>query len=232
MTIVSLAAHRSANLRTHRSPAASGAAGMRTAELDRIALTAEPADDDPLPGAAPAPPSGPIQVQGKFFFAGETKHFVKGVTYGPFQVGSHGAQFPERAVVQRDFSLMRGAGIHTVRVFTVPPIWLLDRAEAEGLRVLVGIPWTQHVAFLDSPTVKNEIRAAITGGVRSCSRHPAVFAYLVGNEIPPDVVRWHGAEAVRAFLKELVELVRQEHPGALVSYANFPSTEYLAVDFT
>ena len=26
--------------------------------------------------------------------------------------------------------------------------------------------------------------------------------------------------------------MRREHPGALVSYANFPSTEYLTVDFT
>ena len=71
----------------------------------------------------------------------------------------------------------------------------------------------------------------VTGGVRACGRHSAVFAYLVGNEIPPDMIRWHGADAVREFLKELVALVRWEHPGALVSYANFPSTEYLSVDF-
>src|SRR5438067_522346 len=127
---------------------------------------------------------------------------------------------------------MRQAGVNTVRVFTAPPVWLLDRADAAGLKVLVGLPWTQHVAFLDSAAIKNQIRAAITAGVQACCRHPAVFAYLVGNEIPPDMIRWHGADAVRRFLKELVGLVRQEHPGALVSYANFPSTEYLTVDFT
>ena len=70
----------------------------------------------------------PVRVHGKFFFAGEAKHFVKGVTYGPFAVGSHGAQFPERAVVERDFALMaRGRASTRVRVFTVPPVWLLDR---------------------------------------------------------------------------------------------------------
>ncbi len=26
------------------------------------------------------------------------------------------------------------------------------------------------------------------------NRHPAIFAYLIGNEIPPDMVRWHGPE--------------------------------------
>src|SRR5204863_3521725 len=126
---------------------------------------------------------------------------------------------------------MRAAGINTVRVFTVPPVWLLDAAEEAALKVLVGLPWSQHVAFLDSAAIQAEIRQAIAGGVRACRRHAAVFAYLVGNEIPPDMIRWHGAEAVRGFLKELVGLVRQEHPGALVSYANFPSTEYLSVGF-
>jgi GT2 family glycosyltransferase len=208
--------------------APAGAAEMSALEAESVAIEA------PETGAAPhsgAERSGPIRVQGKFFFAGERKHFVKGVTYGPFGPGSHGAQFPETPVVERDFALMRGAGINTVRVFTVPPAWLLDRAGAAGLRVLIGLPWSQHVAFLDNAAVQAGIREAIVGGVRACARHPAVFAYLVGNEIPPDMIRWHGAEAVRRFLKELVGLVRREHPGALVSYANFPSSEYLTVDF-
>ncbi len=210
-------------------PAASepGTAGL--ANLSALADTAivQELPDEP---AAEAPPAA-IRVHGKFFFAGETKHFVKGVTYGPFAVGSHGAQFPERERVERDFALMRRAGVNTLRVFTVPPVWLLDEADAAGLKVLVGLPWTQHVAFLDSAPIRQQIRAAVTDGVRACLRHPAIFAYLVGNEIPPDMVRWHGAEAVRRFLKELAGLVRREHPGALVSYANFPSTEYLTVDF-
>ncbi len=65
--------------------------------------------------------------------------------------------------------------------------------------MLVGLPWSQHIAFLDSAAVQAEIRAAVTAGVRACDRHPAVFAYLVGNEIPPDMVRWHGAERCATF---------------------------------
>ena len=202
------------------SAAAADAAPMTDAASDEIALELDPA------------PAEPVRVYGKFFFTGERKHFVKGVTYGPFAEGTHGAPFPEHAVVTTDFALMRQAGINTVRVFTVPPVWLLDEAERFGLKVLVGLPWSQHVAFLDKPDVQQQIRAAIASGVQACARHPAVFAYLVGNEIPPDMVRWHGAEAVRGFLKSLVALVKSEHPGALVSYANFPSTEYLTVDFT
>jgi O-antigen biosynthesis protein len=229
MTIISLAARRNANTK----PVAEGT-NAETAEMslvERDGLTVGAPAPDPLAATAPPPVAGPIRVHGKFFFAGETKHFVKGVTYGPFAAGSHGAQFPERAIAERDFALMRGAGINTVRVFTVPPLWLLDLAAEAGLKVLVGLPWTQHVAFLDSSEIRAEVRGMVAAGVRACGRHPAVFAYLVGNEIPPDMVRWHGADAVRGFLKELVALVRREHPGALVSYANFPSTEYLTVDF-
>ena len=102
-------------------------------------------------------------MQGKFFFVGDKKHFVKGVTYGPFPKGSHGAQFPEYAVVDTDFALMAEAGINTVRVFTVPPLWLLDAAQQAGLKILVGLPWSQHVAFLDSPAIQLQIREAVIG---------------------------------------------------------------------
>ncbi|HZU89795.1 MAG TPA: hypothetical protein VE993_11110, partial [Stellaceae bacterium] len=199
---------------------------MTTLDIDEVAAaTAAP----PIAEAAPSPP---IRVHGKFFFAGERKHFVKGVTYGPFAPGEDGAQFPARAVVATDFALMAAAGVNTVRVFTVPPLWLLDSAHRAGLKLLVGLPWAQHVAFLDSREMEARIRQAVVDGVRACARHPAIFAYLVGNEIPPDIVRWHGAEPVRRFLKRLVMVIRREHPGALVSYANFPTTEYLTIDFT
>ncbi len=127
---------------------------------------------------------------------------------------------------------MAEMGANSVRVFTVPPVWLLDIAAASGLKVLVGIPWSQHITFLDSPAVQEEVRRTVLAGVRACARHEAVFAYVIGNEIPPDMVRWHGAKEVRAFLKSLVAAVKAEVPGALVSYANFPSTEYLTIDFT
>ena len=186
----------------------------------------------PLLPCASAEALAPIHVRGKFFFAGDEKFFVKGVTYGPFPVGSHGKQFPECNVVVRDFRLMAEMGATVVRVFTVPPVWLLDRAAEAGLRVLVGLPWSQHIAFLDSRRTQADILRGVTEAVQGLGRHPAIFAYLIGNEIPPDMVRWHGAQRVRAFLIRLMNAVKAVDPTRLVSYANFPSTEYLTVDFT
>jgi O-antigen biosynthesis protein len=199
---------------------------MALVEIEKVAgrpLTAR---------AAKSEPPDAIRVHGKFFFVGEQKYFIKGVTYGPFPEGSHGQQFPEYATAEADFAAMVEAGINTVRVFTVPPIWLLDAAEQTGLKLLVGLPWAQHIAFLDSAATQRQIKEAIVSGIRGCRRHSAVFAYLIGNEIPPDIIRWHGTEAVRWFLKGLVAAAKAEHPEALVSYANYPSTEYLTVDFT
>jgi GT2 family glycosyltransferase len=207
-----------------------GELALADADAPPVHADAVLASDTDLDDLSPAP-TPQIRVHGKFFFAGERKHYVKGVTYGPFGIGSHGAPFPEPEVVARDIVMMRSAGINTFRVFTVPPLWLLDAAERAGLKVLVGVPWSQHIAFLGDEATKAQVRQAVVAGVRACAGHRAVFAYLIGNEIPPDMVRWHGAEAVRAFLRELMALVKAEHPGALVSYANFPSTEYLAVDF-
>src|SRR5271166_1666069 len=97
------------------------AAGIAGASVMTMVDTEEVAAR-PLPAvAAKRNPPAPVRVQGKFFFVGDKKHFVKGVTYGPFPKGSHEAQFPEYMVVDSDFAMMAEAGINTVRVFTVPP---------------------------------------------------------------------------------------------------------------
>jgi glycosyltransferase involved in cell wall biosynthesis len=186
----------------------------------------------PRERARAAEDAASIRVQGKFFFAGEDKFFIKGVTYGPFAMGAHGTQFPDENTVAQDFRLMAEMGANTVRVFTAPPLWLLDRAAEAGLKVLAGIPWSEHVTFLDDPDLEADIIRGVTEIVRGLEQHRALLAYLVGNEIPPDIVRWHGPERVRDFLKRLVAAVKQIHPEGLVSYANFPSTEYLTIDFT
>src|SRR5262245_14819768 len=98
----------------------------------------------PCPSAAPRP-----RVEGKFLFIGEEKYYVRGVTYGTFRPGPHDAGYPDAAVVERDFAQMAAHGLNTVRTYTVPPRWLLDAAQRHGLRVMIGLPWEQHVAFLD-----------------------------------------------------------------------------------
>ena len=182
--------------------------------------------------AQPAGSRARLEVRGKFFFAGDEKVPLRGVTYGPFAPNADDYQVPPPEVVDRDLALMVDLGANCLRLFTPPPRWLLDLAAQHKLWVLIGIPWAEHVCFLDSEELTDTVRRAVRDVVETCRDHPGVGAFLVGNEIPPDIVRWYGPQRISGFLRELVGLIKQVEPGALVGYANFPSTEYLETDFT
>ncbi len=171
------------------------------------------------------------RVKGKFIYSGNDKFFIKGVTYGAFPPNSQGKQFPELPDVARDFGLMKAAGINTVLTYTVPPTSLLDQALAHGIRAIVTIPWMEYACFLESSRTRREIRQEVKKAVGSCRRHPAAMIYAVAKEIPPAIVRWYGPKKVEAFLKELYNVAKDEDPEGLVTYTNFPTTEYLELPF-
>jgi len=170
-------------------------------------------------------------VDGKFIFAGDEKLYIRGVTYGTFRSGPDGREQHDPLQVARDFAQMREAGINTVRTYTVPPRWFLDLAYEQGLYVMVGLPWEQHVTFLDKTESQKNIINRVRTFVRECANHPAILCYTIGNEIPAPIVRWHGARKVERFLRRLYDIVKQEDPAALVTYVNYPSTEYLHLPF-
>ncbi len=176
-----------------------------------------------------------VGLDGKFFRLGNEKFWMKGVTYGPFKPQAEtGVQLPEQVELEADFRLIRGLGANTIRVYHVPPRHVLDTAQAFGLKVLVDVPWSKHRCFLDSQEDQESGRRAVREAARACKDHPALFALSVVNEVPPDVVRWLGRERVESFIDELVDIARTEDPKALVTFASFPSTEYLhpvGVDF-
>lgn len=182
------------------------------------------------PFAEEAHPPRP-DTNGKFLYAGAEKLFIRGVTYGTFRPGPDGAESYDPATVEHDFASMAAQGINAVRIYTVPPRWLLDLALRQGLRVMVGLPWEQHVAFLESAATTASIEARVRAGVRSCAGHPAVLCFAIGNEIPSAIVRWYGRRRIESFLRRLYRAVKSEDPGGLVTYVNYPSTEYLDLPF-
>jgi GT2 family glycosyltransferase len=171
------------------------------------------------------------RVDGKFLAVGPDRFYVRGVTYGTFRPRPDDVPYPTRSTVARDFAAMVVNGVNTVRVYTAPPTWLLDEARDRGLRVLVGLPWEQHVAFLDNRVGAARIAERVAAAAAACAGHPALLAYAIGNEIPAGVVRWHGRKPVERFLRRLADAVRDVDPLGLVTYANYPSTEYLDLPF-
>ena len=184
------------------------------------------------PAAPPVTAAYPPTVRGKFLFAGDEKFYVRGVTYGTFRPRADGGEVPEPEVVERDFALMAANGINAIRTYTVPPRWLLDAAQRHRLRAMIGLPVERYIGFLaDGSKDAADIEEVVRAGVRACAGHPAVLCYAIGNEIPASVARWFGRRRVERYLERLYRAAKADAPGSLVTYVNYPSTEYLQLDF-
>jgi glycosyltransferase involved in cell wall biosynthesis len=170
-------------------------------------------------------------VRGKFLFLREEKFWVKGVTYGTFAQDENGIERFVPQIVEKDFATIAENGFNLLRTYTVPPRWVLDVAWRNGLRVMVGIPVEVPMALIDEPGKPDEIVDWVRKQLRTCAGHPAVFSYTIGNEIAPSIVRWHGRRRIEKFLERLYRVAKQEDPGTLVTYVNFPTTEYLQLPF-
>jgi O-antigen biosynthesis protein len=170
------------------------------------------------------------ETHGRSIVQGGRKLHVRGVTYGTFR-SSEGSAFPAAETVRRDFEAMSAAGANAVRTYERPPGWLLDLAGEHGLHVMVGLPWEQHVAFLDDPGRARAIAANVARKVRACEAHPAILCYAIGNEIPASIVRWHGKARIERFIERLYLSAKAEDPEGLFTYVSYPSTEYLDLPF-
>jgi GT2 family glycosyltransferase len=173
-----------------------------------------------------------LAARGKFLFEGARKFHARGVSYGPFRPNSRGERYPEPERAAADFALMRELGGNVVRTYVAPPPWMFELAAKHELRLMVGMPWPFHMAFLDSRQMAADIRSTIRRSVSEMRRFAdAIFAFSLGNEIRSDIVRWHGARAVSRFLAELYDIGKNLAPDSLFTYSNYPSAEYLDLSF-
>jgi O-antigen biosynthesis protein len=177
----------------------------------------------------------PVEVDGKFFAVGEERFEFRGVTYGTFAPRADGALFPEREQLGLDVASMRAAGFSVVRTYTAPTDDLLELAAKNGMRVLAGVFYPDWRYLLGSSRranrrVAREARREVGETARRLADDPRILGLSLGNEVPADVLRWHGLDVVAETLRELVEVVREEDPARLVTYANYPTAEYLPLE--
>jgi len=168
-------------------------------------------------------------VRGKFLFLDDEKFYVKGIVYGAFAPRADHTEYHAPETVEEDFARMAANGINTVRIpHTVPPRALLDAADRHGLRVMVGLSAEQYVGYLiDRKRNMRQIERLVQDRVRRCATHPALLCYALGNEIPAPLVRYVGRRKIELYLQGLYETVKSEDPDSIVTYANYPTTEYL-----
>jgi GT2 family glycosyltransferase len=183
------------------------------------------------PGPRAPTLQGRMRVAGKSLARHGATFRVRGVTYGPFTPDAAGQPFPAPGAVANDLTLMRGAGINAIRTYHVPPEWLLSLADEQEMAVFSDVPWPKHLCFLDNAQAQKDARQAVRRAAERGRHYPCLLAYGVGNEIPSDIVRWYGARRVERFLSELRDVAKQADPLGLVTYANYPPTEYLDLSF-
>ena len=175
-----------------------------------------------------------VRRDGKFFRLGADKFTVKGVTYGPFEPGEDGLPFPPPSQVERDFRQLADLHANVVRVYTTPPIWFLDLAHRHGVKVLLDVAWAKNLSFDRDPLVVAAAHDAVRSAAVAAGNHPATFAISVVNEFPADLVRYIGRRRVERLIDDLAATARAVAPDCLVTFANYPTTEYVAprtVDF-
>jgi GT2 family glycosyltransferase len=171
-------------------------------------------------------------VDGKFFSVDGEPFFVRGITYGAFEPDDAGREYADHRLIERDFAQMAAIGINTVRIpHTVPPRCLLDIAAAHGLRVMVGLAAEQAAGYLIDRNLPRDFANRFRAKVRLCADHPALLCVALGNEIMASQVRWLGYRRITRYLHWLFTIVKEEDPDAIVTYVNYPTTEYLELPF-
>jgi hypothetical protein len=99
---------------------------------------------------------------------------------------------------------------------------------------MIDVPWEKHRCFFEDRASPDDALERVRKTARELGSHPAVFAISIANEIPHDIVRFYGSRRIERFIDQLLHCSKQEAPQCLVTYSNYPSTEFLSpslVDF-
>ena len=174
--------------------------------------------------------AGP-RVNGKFLEVDGRRFLVKGVAYGTFAPDADGAQFPSSAQIDAGLRAdggrrhQHGSHLHGAAVA------LLDAAARHGLRVMVGLPWPQHIAFLDDRRAgARHPRAGGVDGARAWRRTRRRCCSPSATRSRRPSCAGTASARIERFLRELYDDVKSAAPDSLLTYVNFPPTEYLDLD--
>ena len=169
-------------------------------------------------------------ARGLDFWLGEEKVELRGVSYGPFQPNSRGEHFPEDDGLGRDFAHIKRLGFNVVRIYELPTEAVLREARRHDLRLIAGVPWTDHTDFLSEADAWHEVQSRVREAAERYGRGDRVAVLLVGNEVEKTLVRWMGPARVKRAVEQLVAIAKEAAPECLIGYATYPSTEYILPD--
>jgi len=144
---------------------------------------------------------------------------IKGVTYDLKYPGiSHYSQISPK-IFEKDFKMMKDAGINTIRLYGIPPEFILDLADKYKIKVIETIVFPGDWTDFNSPYQLQALKREAIRNINRDINRDCIYAWSIWNDAPwtygsgkGDVIRAYGKEKVEKFLKELYECVKRRDP--------------------
>lgn len=157
---------------------------------------------------------------------------IKGVTYDlKYPRKSHYSQVPSE-VIEKDFRLIKEAGINTIRIYGVPPEFILDLADKYGIKVIETVVFPGDWTDFTSPYQLQALKREAVRNVRRDMDRECIYAWSIWNDAPwtygsvrGDVIKAYGKEKVTYFLRELYQAVKKQDPLRPVTAATLTTDE-------
>jgi hypothetical protein len=176
------------------------------------------------------PASRDVRIDQRQLIVDGRPYFVRGIHYGPWRPGTGPNKkypYPSLRDIESDFEIIRRTHANTVLIYDAPPE-VLDLAQRYNFKVI-------YVFALDWYAVGGPEQTALTDRIRERVTYlrskPALLAWLLGNEVPGQVLQSRGEAPIVAGLRELYSAVKAADPSHPVSHANWPPARRLDLSF-
>ncbi|KAF8935958.1 Glucanosyltransferase-domain-containing protein [Dissophora ornata] len=170
----------------------------------------------------------PITIKGTNFFDSISKNqfFIKGVAYQPRTL-STGFSDPlsKPADCKRDFALMKGLGLNTIRVYQVDPSLNHDECmktlESSGIYLLLDLAIPKYSIVRNNPEYDTDIWNNVRQTIDAFKGYSNTLGFFVGNEVTNDNKTTVASGYVKALLRDSKKYISSSAPRTIpVGYAN------------
>lgn len=196
--------------------------------LTPVAIPPMHAGTAKTPGDSRAPSE---QIRGKFLYVNAKRFIIKGMFYGPWRPGTgpNGkSPYPAPNLIAPDLKLIRNMNVNTI-VVDDPPGYVLDLARKNHLRVLYEfyVDWWTLGTPKFAPAEKSILKR-----VREYREKPALLGWILGNEVPQQLVGTDAGERrIDNGLHSLYNAIKKIDPRHFITSANWPPTKELRLGF-
>lgn len=164
-----------------------------------------------------------VKIENNTMVVNGESFYMKGICYHPVKIGKTKRSFDN---LDDDITLMKEAGINTIRVYEpIDDINVLDKLADAGIKVVISFGYNQKGKF-------DIVSGTFINYVRKYKSHEAILMWELGNEYNYNP-QWFGGDINNWYkAMELVsQIIQIEDPDRLVSSAHgdLPSKDALNI---